>query len=353
MKDEATTKCHQIINFADEEKRLQLFINEAPIYLWLVAPWAVYVILNVGISVIDAGNFTDALVLGLSLLNYLLLLKLVSIAYLHIKTKLVERSAQDILISPEKLSDISVFFLAFTAAYFGIIGLIEGIGHDDWSSLEIAFLTLTLYAGFTVSLDELFDKEKSPALWFRLTKPFRRTKISASAVIWIVAIVIISVLPNLWECVFFVYLVLILIFLGAMKLLWEIRRRQLRIWGNNLAILLNDKKTLIYQLGTDSVVKLELEKILTNMGVEIVNVDTSDFSVSQYDTVVILNSLIKYEQALPGIKGLDSVLNDESIIVDPFVTKRKHRCKLSAAFGLPNPTITGLSLTEYLAVIEN
>lgn len=318
-----------------------------------MAPWVVYVILNVVISAIDAGNFTDALALGFSLLNYLLLLKLVSIAYLHIKTKLVEKSAQDILISPEKLSDISVFFLAFTAAYFGIIGVIEGILHDDWSSLEIAFLTLTLYAGFTVSLDELFDTEKHSALWYRLTKPFRRTKISASAVILVVAIVIISVLPNLSECVLYIYLALILIFLGVMKLLWEIRRRQLLIWGNNLAILLNDKKTLIYQLGTDSVVKLELEKTLTDMGVEIINVDTSDSSNSQYDTVVILNSLIKREQALPGIKGLDSVLNDGSIIVDPFITKRKHRCKLAAAFGLPNSTITGLSLKEYLAVIES
>lgn len=353
MKDEATTKCHQIVNFADDEKRLQLLINEAPIYLWLVAPWILYVILNVVISVIDIGNFTDTLALGLSLLNYLLLLKLVSNAYFHVKTKLIEKSAQDILIPPEKLSDISVFFLVFTAAYFGIIGLIEGVQHDDWSSLEIAFLNLTLYAGFTVSLDELFDKEKNPALWYRLTKPFRRTKISASAIIGVVAIVIISVLPNLWECVLFVYWALIPIFLGVMKLLLEVRRRKIRIWGNNLAILLNDKKALIYQLGTDSVVKLELEKTLTNMGVEIVDVNTSDFSISHYDTVVILNSLIKREQALPGINALDSVLNDESIIVDPFITKRKRRCKLVAAFGLPNSTITGLSLKEYLAVIEN
>ena len=251
------------------------------------------------------------------------------------------------------MSDISAFFLAFTAAYFGIIGLIEGIGHDDWSSLETAFLTLTLYAGFTVSLDELFDKKKCPTLWYRLTKPFRRTKISVSAIIAVVAVVVISVLPNLCKYVLFVYLVLMLVFLGGMKLLWEIRRRQLLIWGNNIALLLNDKKTLIYQLGTDSVVKLELEKTLTNMGVEIVNANTSDCSISHYDTVVILNSLIKREQALPGINALDSVLNDESIIVDPFITKRKHRCKLAAAFGLPNSTITGLSLKEYLAIVEN
>lgn len=353
MKDKSRTKCHQIIQFDEEEKRLQLLIDESPIYLWLVAPWIIYVIFNVLISTIDVGNFTDALALGLSLLNYLFLLKLVSIAYLHIKTKLIEKSADEILIPPEKLSDISVFFLAFTAVYFGIIGIINGIKLGDWSSLEIAFLTLTLYAGFTVSLDELFDNGKTSTLRHRLTKPFRRTKLSASNVIFIALIVILSVLPNLYECALFAYLVIILIFLGVMKLLWKVRKKQLHLWGNNIAVVLHDKKTLIYQLGTDSAVKHELKRILMNMGVEIVNIDAHDLSSSQYDIVVILNSLIKSKQVLLGIKELDSVINDKSIIIDPFITKRKHRCILAAGFGLPNTTITGISLGDYISIIEN
>ena len=356
MKNEVLTLCHQVINCEDEEKRQQLFIFESPIYFVLYIPFVVYILINVLISSVSSIGIkflTDTSGLGFSLLNYLFLLKMVSFVHSHIKAKLVEKCAQDILISPEKLSDFSVLSLAYMAVYWGILGLIEGYRDGDWVSLEVSFLTLTLYVGFTISLSDLFDNQQCPSLWHGLAMPFRRTRISFSVAVASLVFLIAVLAENLWSFLIFIYWIIILIFLVVMVLLIKNNARRLPIWANDLAIFLKDKKTLIYQFGTDSAMKHKLEAALEKMGIKIVNINIGDLSTPTYDTVIILNSLIKSEQTLSLIKDLDSVLNDESVIVDPFITRRKRRCKLAAALGFPYSTITGVSLKEYLTIIEN
>ncbi len=403
VKNEVLTLCHQVINCEDEEKRQQLFIFESPIYFVLYIPFVVYILINVLISSLSSIGIkflTDTSGLGFSLLNYLFLLKMVSFVHSHIKAKLVEKCAQDILISPEKLSDFSVLSLAYMAVYWGILGLIEGYRDGDWVSLEVSFLTITLYVGFTISLSDLFDNQQCPSLWHGLAMPFRRTRISFSVAVaslvfliavlaenlwsflifiyWIIIslwhglampfrrtrisfsvavaslVFLIAVLAeNLWSFLIFIYWIIIMIFLVVMVLLIKNNARRLPIWANDLAIFLKDKKTLIYQFGTDSAMKHKLEAALEKMGIKIVNINIGDLSTPTYDTVIILNSLIKSEQTLSLIKDLDSILNDESVIVDPFITRRKRRCKLAAALGFPYSTITGVSLKEHLTIIEN
>ncbi len=356
VKNEVLTLCHQVINCEDEEKRQQLFIFESPIYFVLYIPFVVYILINVLISSLSSIGIkflTDTSGLGFSLLNYLFLLKMVSFVHSHIKAKLVEKCAQDILISPEKLSDFSVLSLAYMAVYWGILGLIEGYRDGDWVSLEVSFLTITLYVGFTISLSDLFDNQQCPSLWHGLAMPFRRTRISFSVAVASLVFLIAVLAENLWSFLIFIYWIIIMIFLVVMVLLIKNNARRLPIWANDLAIFLKDKKTLIYQFGTDSAMKHKLEAALEKMGIKIVNINIGDLSTPTYDTVIILNSLIKSEQTLSLIKDLDSILNDESVIVDPFITRRKRRCKLAAALGFPYSTITGVSLKEHLTIIEN
>ena len=126
MKQAVETKCCQIVKYADEENRRQLIILEAPAYLWLVVPWLIYVVGNVIVSLIDVGDLSGVLTLGASLLLYLLLLKFISTMYSHIKAKLIKKSAEIVLIPPEKLSNIFAISLAVVSFYFFVIGVIDG-----------------------------------------------------------------------------------------------------------------------------------------------------------------------------------------------------------------------------------
>lgn len=240
--------------------------------------------------------------------------------------------------------------LLINAAYLLLSGLLK----DSNIAYNMCLTNLTLYIGFAVSLDDLFDAKNFMGILSCFSSPFSKIKINKR--IWlIIGTVAFSIVLFQILCAYIIpliiFYVILIILLLSLILLNKIRKEKLKKFSNELVNSFEDNNVLILQIGTDYIVVKSIEKTL---GAQTAINEISQINIDKYNTVVVLNTLRKKEDYSCYLNQVSDIIEPDGVIIDPYITKQQKRCFLASWLGIPISKMgTEHSIEEYLQMFAN
>ena len=342
MREESITKI-DLLSFEKErgKNNTAKFSNIGEVSWRLFIPSCLYTALSVIITTVLAEYISNVLSAFLTLAAYIVLLFSVSWLVLTYRNNCSEENFK---LEKEHITAIFDIILLINAAYL----LLSGLLIDSNIAYNMCLTNLTLYIGFAVSLDDLFDAKNFIGILCCFCSPFSKIKLNKK--IWLIIgsvafyIVLIQILcayiiPLIIFCVILIILLLSLIFFN------KIRKEKLKKFSHELVNLFEDNNVLILQIGADYVVIKSIEKALNT---QMVISEISRINIDKYNTVVVLNTLRKKEHYVDYLNQISDIIERDGVIIDPFITKQQRRSFLSAWFGIPISLTMWNSADEYI-----
>lgn len=340
-------KLYQFISPDKEGKiKTQKILNITDLYPCLMIYWIAYNILNTYIP----KYFTEIVSAMLSVVMYSLLLIISSISVYRIKLKIQRKRHKDFLLEPSQIAALFALTFLINAIYFFALYIFE----QDSSMLIMTITNITLYMGFAVSLEELFNIKSIWDIGKCFLSPFARSGFTKSdwwkfglTIILIVLFAFISVYNTL------VFVLLIAGFLAFFIVLSKIRKRALRLFCESITPILKDESVLVWQRGNINIVSKAIKHILLDLNIPFEPLHSeNDVSTQEYNTIIILNSMNSKNDDLIYIEHLNKWITKETAIIDPFISKQMKKKNICTWLSIPNTHPQFLTLNKYLIALN-
>ena len=286
----------------------------------------------------------------LSVVMYSLLLIISSISVYRIKLKIQRKRHEDFLLEPSQIAALFALTFLINAIYFFALYIFE----QDSSMLIMTITNITLYMGFAVSLEELFNIKSIWDIGKCFLSPFARSGFTKSdwwkfglTIILIVLFAFISVSNTL------VFVLLIAGFLAFFIVLSKIRKRALRLFCESITPILKDESVLVWQRGNINIVSKAIKHILLDLNIPFEPLHSeNDVSTQEYNTIIILNSMNSKNDDLTYIEHLNKWITKETAIIDPFISKQMKKKNICTWLSIPNTHPQFLTLNKYLIALN-
>ncbi len=292
-------------------------------------------------EIISPFNLHDAITNTIMLFVYILMLWCASMFMNRMRKK---RKGKDEF-NLEKSEIAAVFNLMLLLNFICL--LVLGFSKKDATYLTMATLSITLYVGFTISLGELFDKNRQNNLFIQLLTPFFDLGITKRD-LWKLFITIGFAIVYM----FLQYVVLCIVVISAIIfiILMVCGKRNAQSFGNEIAEAIDDEKILIVHLGAEnSVTKTILKTIEKQYKVK--DVTEQNFEQCKYDIIIVLNTLYRKDLYKLWLSNIEIILNHNGSIIDPFIDKKAKRRFLLSWFCI-RPTLNRkMSAEEYMTIL--
>lgn len=297
------------------------FMNMIEIFPQMIGITAFYLLINLVISEI----FGNIISLCFSVFSYIAML-----FFSQLFIKRVKNNFQSEFILNEKI--ISAVFL-FALIVNSICLFILCITCEEPSQREMygkmAINSLTLYIGFTVSLEKLFANEQNSII-SQILQPFTDISIVLGKypIVFIVVQVFIILVTNHYIVLF------IELFIAALFIITIIYgNKRIELYASTVVNKYHYKRILFLQLGPANASCKVMKRELSKHIIEIKNYE--NLSDINYDVVIVLNTLKDNRQE--SVKKFFNMiaLNENGIILDPFICSVKKMSFWAAWLGLP------------------
>lgn len=320
--------------------------SSASVISRLFIPWLIYMAVTAIVNEID----NTVISLGASFIAYIILLVIIPKAPGVSKkgSEGVEKGAE--CYNAKEIACIFEVFLCASAFYFVCYALLG----ENSPSAEIAITNMILYVGFAVSLEDLVNKEGPQKRWILFVEPFRRLNIRGKHVVLAgLALGLLAVVCfHKWTCI----AICVLAFLFLLFVLWldKYRTQSLRNFGKNMLPVIEKKNVLLLQVGTDYVMKKAITEVAGSDRIEENLRADAVLDTLKCDVVIVLNSMAKKHRCmyLSELRKVKSVLDENGVVIDPFITKRNKRSAARAWLGIPCAVMRWFPAEAYLRMIS-
>lgn len=329
MSEESITKI-ELLSFEKESGKNSTakFLNIGEVSWRLFIPSGLYTVLSVIITTVLAEYISNTLSAFLALVAYILLLFTVSWLVLTYRSNCSEGNFK---LEKEHITAIFDVVLLINAAYL----LLSGLSGDSNIAYNMCLINLTLYIGFAVSLDDLFDAKNFIGILRCFYSPFSKIKLNKK--MWLIigsvalSIVLFQKLCTYTTALIIISIIFIIILLSLISL-DKFRKERLSNFSSELVTLFQKNKVLLLQIGTDYVVIKSIKNALDTQ-TEINEI--SQISVDKYNMIIVLNTLRKKEDYICYLNQITEVIEPDGVIIDPFITRKQKRSFLASWFGIP------------------
>lgn len=340
-------KLYQFISPDKEGKiKTQKMLNITDLYPCLMIYWIAYNILNTYIP----KYFTEIVSAMLSVVMYSLLLIISSISVYRIKLKIQRKRHEDFLLEPSQIAALFALTFLINAIYFFALYIFE----QDSSMLIMTITNITLYIGFAVSLEELFNIKSIWDIGKCFLSPFTRSGFTKSDW-WKFGLIIILIVLSAFISVYntLVFVLLVAGFLAFFIVLSKIRKRALRLFCENITPILKDESVLVWQKGNINIVSKAIKHILLDLNIPFEPLySENDVSTQEYNTIIILNSMNNKNDDMTHIEYLNKWSMKETVIIDPFMSKQMKKKNICSWLSIPNTKPLQFTLNHYLTALH-
>ena len=348
MREKSITKI-DLLSFEKEsgKNNTAKILNIGEVFWRLSIPSCLYTAFSVTITNLLAERISNVWSTLLMLVAYVVLLFAVAWLVLAYKNNCSEGIFK---LEKEHITAIFDMVLLINVAYL----LLSGFSRGSNIAYNMCLTNLTLYIGFAVSLDDLFDAKNYMDILRSFYSPFSKIKLNKKTWLIIGTVAVTIVLFQIL-CAYIIplviFYVILTILLLSLILLDKTRKEKLKKFNYELVNLFGDNNVLILQIGTDYVVIKSIEKAI---GTQIAIKEISQSSIDKYNTVVVLNTLKKKEDYICYLNQINDIVEPDGVIIDPFITKHQKRSFLASWFGFPvSKVVKGRSVKEYLQIFTN
>ena len=275
-------------------------------------------------EIISLFNLHNAITNTIMLFVYILMLWCASIFINSMRKK---RKGKDEF-NLEKSEIAAVFNLMLLLNFICL--LVIGFSKKDATYLTMATLSITLYVGFTISLEEVFDNDVKSKIFLQLLCPFSDLCIGMRDW-WKVFIVISFAVIYMYHPV--IVLVLIVVVTAVFVLAIFYGKNNARNFGEQIIKMIHGDKITIVHIGAENAVTKAFLKTIAK-DCEISEIQEKCFQQSDHHVLIIVNTINNKELYLPWLKNIENGLSKNCIIIDPFISKKNKRSMLSSWFFL-------------------
>ncbi len=348
MREESIMKI-DLLSFEKEsgKNNTTRFLNIGEVFWRLSIPSCLYTAFSVTVTNLLAECISNVWSTLLMLAAYVALLFAVAWLVLAYKNNCSEGNFN---LEKEHISAIFDMVLLINAAYLLLSGLLKGSN----IAYNMCLTNLTLYIGFAVSLDDLFDAKNIMGILRCFYSPFSKIKLNKK--LWlIIGMVAFTIVLFQILCAYIIplviFYVILMVLLLSLILLDKNRKEKLEKFNNELVNLFENNNVLILQIGSDYVVIKSIKKTL---GTQTSINEISKSSIDKYNTVIVLNTLKKKEDYICYLNQINDIVEPDGVIIDPFITKQQRRSFLASWFGIPvSNVVTRHKVKEYLQIFMN
>lgn len=360
MMDTTTNICHLLIKHEKEAKDFyQKITSNSKLIIWLSIPCFVYLVLNIIVIVFGEYFKFDIFTVLLPFIFYIIPLFSISLIYSKVISSIKKDIGYEIEINGVNLAHIYTIFLFTIALYFFFVTIAELLGMDgitaireyDWISAKMEIISLTLYVGFVVSLEDLFNKKDYSKVCIAFLKPFVKLGIPKKYIIGGLLVIIALAFAGVLVWAWFGMMIVVFGFLGMIGFIDRHRKTCLNKFGLQIQKITKESDVLIFQLGADYIVKKHIGEFLKESEIEITEEREDFIFTHKFDTIIVLNSIHKEDKFLYELEKIKAILKDSGTIIDPFVTNNKKRNFLASWFGIPNAYSNEFILDEYFQML--
>ena len=346
MSEKSITKI-DLLSFEKEngKNNTAKFLNIGEIFWRLSIPGCLYTAFSVTVTNLLAECISNVWSTLLMLVAYVVLLFAVAWLVLAYKNNCSEESFK---LEKEHITAIFDMVLLINAVYLLFSGLLK----DSNIAYNMCLTNLTLYIGFAVSLDDLFDAKNFMGILRCFYSPFSKIKLNKK--IWLIigtvalSMVLFQKLCAYTTALIVICIILIIILLSLISL-DKFRKERLSSFSSELVTLFQKNKVLLLQIGTDYVVIKSIKKALDTQTA--IN-EISRINIDKYNMVVVLNTLRKKEDYICYLNQISEVIEPDGVIIDPFITRQQKRSFLASWFGIPLFNYKIKATQDYSKIID-
>lgn len=305
------------------------FMNMLDIFPSVFIPSSLYLLINGIVTVLPLDAATNAAVM---LFTYMLMM---SIASKFVK-KIAIGKGDCFVLRSEEIAAVFLLVLLANAVCLAVLSFFL----REIVYLALAIVSISLYVGFAVSLEKVFEHDEKKPFLNQLKKPFYDTKLNIKG--W--RNILIGVLC-LIGFVLLNYAVVLLALIAALAfiVIIEKSKRKMKKLGENILSESQGKAVLLLQFGPSNATINAARKQLNEFCDNVTSLNEQDF-----DLVVVFNTLHKQREAILEESLRQVNLKEGGSVIDPFYAKKKRNGFIAAWIGMPISTRRWNSIGEYL-----
>lgn len=304
------------------------------------AALTIFVLYPLAYELLSIIKLHNALVNIFMLFVYIIMLLLASKSIQ--KRKNNKSHSNDFELNGEEISAVFNLILLLHTLCFSVLGVFKG----DTSYLTMASLSITLYVGFTVSIEELFSGKSN--FCRLLLKPFSTLRITKRDW-WKIAIIIFLTIAY---TLFIPYILILVVFsLIIFVIMISCGKKKAQSYVKEIMEANDMKDILIVHIGAENAMTKTIMRTFTKTD-KTNEITEQQLKQHTYDTIIVLNTITKRKFLTQCKHKLQINFKEKTYVFDPFINKKAKRSVFSSWFCLHPSSKKWCSIKEYIKIFE-